>query len=46
MTELKQALGFGASLDDVFVHYAGISVAEGGDLRDVAQTRLTAHRLE
>lgn len=44
--ELKQALGSGASLDDVFVHYAGISVAEGGDLRDVAQTRLTARRLE
>jgi ABC-2 type transport system ATP-binding protein len=44
--ELKRALGSGASLDDVFVHYAGISVAEGGDLRDVAQTRLTAQRLE
>jgi len=43
--ELKQALG-SASLDDVFVHYAGISVAEGGDLRDVAQTRRTAQRLE
>jgi len=44
--ELKQALGSGASLDDVFVHYAGVSVTEGGDLRDVAQTRLTARRLE
>jgi ABC-2 type transport system ATP-binding protein len=44
--ELKQALGAGASLDDVFVHYAGVSVMEGGDLRDVAQTRLTARRLE
>jgi ABC-2 type transport system ATP-binding protein len=44
--ELKRALGSGASLDDVFVHYAGISVAEGGELRDVAQTRLTAQRLE
>lgn len=44
--ELKQELGSGASLDDVFVHYAGTSVAEGGDLRDVAQTRLTARRLE
>jgi ABC-2 type transport system ATP-binding protein len=44
--ELKRALGSGASLDDVFVHYAGISIAEGGDLRDVAQTRLTAQRLE
>jgi ABC-2 type transport system ATP-binding protein len=44
--ELKQALGSGASLDEVFVHYAGVSVTEGGDLRDVAQTRLTARRLE
>ena len=44
--ELKQALGSSASLDDVFVHYAGVSVTEGGDLRDVAQTRLTARRLE
>lgn len=44
--ELKHALGSSASLDDVFVHYAGVSVAEGGDLRDVAQTRLTAQRLE
>ncbi|MGA2716874.1 MAG: ATP-binding cassette domain-containing protein [Bryobacteraceae bacterium] len=44
--ELKQALGPGATLDDVFVHYAGISVAEEGELRDVAQTRLTARRLE
>ena len=44
--ELKQALGPNASLDDVFVHYAGVSVAEGGDLRDVAQTRRTAQRLE
>jgi len=44
--ELKQALGSSASLDDVFIHYAGVSVTEGGDLRDVAQTRLTARRLE
>ncbi len=44
--ELKQALGSSASLDDVFVHYAGVSVAEGGNLRDVAQTRRTAQRLE
>jgi ABC-2 type transport system ATP-binding protein len=45
-SELKKALRPNASLDDVFVHYAGISVAEGGELRDVAQTRVTAHRLE
>lgn len=44
--ELKGALGAGANLDDVFIHYAGTSIAEGGNLRDVAQTRHTARRLE
>jgi ABC-2 type transport system ATP-binding protein len=44
--ELKSALGPGASLDDVFIHYSGTSIAEGGTLRDVAQTRYTARRLE
>ena len=44
--DLKAALGTGASLDDVFIHYAGTSIAEGGTLRDVAQTRRTARRLE
>jgi len=43
--ELKQALGPGANLDDVFIHYAGVSVAEGGTLRDVAKARSTARRL-
>ena len=44
--DLKAALGAGASLDDVFIHYAGASIAEGGNLRDVARTRHTARRLE
>ncbi|MBZ5677061.1 MAG: ATP-binding cassette domain-containing protein [Acidobacteriia bacterium] len=44
--ELKTALGPSANLDDVFIHYAGTSIAEGGTLRDVAQTRHTAQRLE
>jgi len=44
--ELKSALGPAASLDDVFIHYSGTSIGEGGDLRDVAQTRRTARRLE
>lgn len=44
--ELKSALGAGANLDDVFIHYSGASIAEGGNLRDVAQTRSTARRLE
>ncbi|HVW10813.1 MAG TPA: ATP-binding cassette domain-containing protein [Bryobacteraceae bacterium] len=44
--DLKSALGPQADLDDVFIHYAGASITEGGRLRDVAQTRLTARRLE
>ena len=44
--ELKTALGPGANLDDVFIHYAGTTIVEGGILRDVAQTRHTARRLE
>lgn len=44
--ELEGALGAGASLDDVFAYYAGASITEGGNLRDVAQTRQTARRLE
>ena len=44
--ELKKALGSSASRDDVFVHYAGVSVTEGGDMRDVSRTRITAQRLE
>jgi ABC-2 type transport system ATP-binding protein len=44
--ELKSALGAETSLDDVFIHYAGTSIAEGGNLRDVAQTRRTARLLE
>ena len=44
--ELKAALRPGANLDDVFIHYAGTSIVEGGVLRDVAQTRRTARRLE
>ena len=43
--ELKSALGPGATLDDVFIHYTGAAIAEGGDLRDVARTRLTTQRL-
>jgi len=44
--QLKQSLGSGASLNDVFIHYAGASIEEGGNLRDVAQIRSTARRLE
>jgi ABC-2 type transport system ATP-binding protein len=43
--ELKAATGSGATLDDVFVNYSGGSINEGGDYRDIQQTRRTARRL-
>jgi ABC-2 type transport system ATP-binding protein len=43
--ELKAALGPGASLDDVFAHFSGGSIQEGGSYRDIRQTRSTASRL-
>jgi ABC-2 type transport system ATP-binding protein len=44
-TGLKQRLGEEATLDDVFRHHTGSVVDEGGDVRDVASVRRTAHRL-
>lgn len=44
--ELKKHLGPDANLDDVFIHYTGVSVtAERGDYLDVARTRRTVERL-
>lgn len=42
---LKAATGPQASLGDVFIHYTGAEISEGGDLRDVARTRRTSQRL-
>jgi ABC-2 type transport system ATP-binding protein len=42
---LSVELGADATMDDVFVHYAGGLIHEGGTFREVAQTRRTAHRL-
>ena len=42
---LKAAVGNGATLDDVFIHYAGSTLQEGGGYRDVVRTRRTARRL-
>lgn len=42
---LKAELGEGATLDDVFVHYSGASIEEGGNYHDIRQTRRTASRL-
>ncbi|MGB7493193.1 MAG: ATP-binding cassette domain-containing protein [Candidatus Acidiferrum sp.] len=43
--ELKAELGAAATLDDVFVRYSGGSIQEGGNYRDIRQTRRTANRL-
>jgi len=43
--ELKAAVGDEASMDDVFVHFTGGAVDEGGTYREAARTRRTAHRL-
>jgi len=42
---LKASLGDDATLDDVFAHYSGGSIQEGGNYRDIRQTRRTAGRL-
>ncbi|MBZ5501991.1 MAG: ATP-binding cassette domain-containing protein [Acidobacteriia bacterium] len=44
--DLKARLGPDASLGDVFIHYAGASIAEEGEWTNVARTRSTARRLE
>ncbi len=42
---LKAQVGPAASLDDVFIHFTGATISEGGDLRDVARTRITSQRM-
>jgi ABC-2 type transport system ATP-binding protein len=44
-TVLKAALGPNTTMDDVFAHYAGGAINEGGDFRDAVQARMTARRL-
>jgi ABC-2 type transport system ATP-binding protein len=43
--ELQSAVGPEATMDDVFVHFTGGPVDEGGTYREVARTRRTAQRL-
>jgi ABC-2 type transport system ATP-binding protein len=43
--QLAAEVGPGASLDDVFTHFTGSDLDEGGTYRDVARTRRTARRL-
>ncbi len=42
---LKARVGPEATLDDVFAHYTGGAITEGGTFRDVVRTRRTARRL-
>jgi ABC-2 type transport system ATP-binding protein len=45
-TELKQSVGGnGATLDDVFTHYAGVELESGGDYRETVRTRRVARRV-
>jgi ABC-2 type transport system ATP-binding protein len=45
-SELKAGLGIErATLDDVFVHYAGTVLESGGDYGDISRTRRTAQRV-
>jgi ABC-2 type transport system ATP-binding protein len=43
--ELKSAVGTDSTMDDVFVHFTGGAVDEGGSYREVARTRRAARRL-
>jgi ABC-2 type transport system ATP-binding protein len=43
--DLRSALGPDALLGDVFIHYTGASISEGGDFRDAARIRSTTKRL-
>jgi ABC-2 type transport system ATP-binding protein len=43
--ELRTGLGTDATMDDVFIHYAGGLIHESGTFSEVAQTRRTAQRL-
>ena len=43
--ELKERVGNDATLDDVFVKFAGSAIADDGRFRDINRTRRTASRL-
>lgn len=45
-SELKRSIGGGgATLEDVFIHYAGDTLESGGNYRDVSRTRSTGRRM-
>jgi len=43
--DLKAQVGDGATLDDVFMHFAGAAIETGGNYREIVRTRRTASRL-
>jgi ABC-2 type transport system ATP-binding protein len=43
--ELKASINPTANLDDVFIHFSGVAITEGGNYSDVRRTRNTATRL-
>jgi ABC-2 type transport system ATP-binding protein len=43
--ELKAAIGEHATLDDVFLRFAGGVIEAGGNIRDIEQTRRLSTRL-
>jgi ABC-2 type transport system ATP-binding protein len=43
--DLKAAVAPDATLEDVFVHFAGATIQQEGNYRDIRQTRSTARRL-
>ena len=43
--KLKNSIGPAATLEDVFAHFSGGAISEGGNYRDVRQTRRTFTRL-
>jgi ABC-2 type transport system ATP-binding protein len=43
--DLKARVGDAATMDEVFMHFAGASIETGGNYREVQRTRRTARRL-
>jgi ABC-2 type transport system ATP-binding protein len=43
--QLKESVGKGATLDDVFAYYSGYEIESGGSYREVSRTRRVARRV-
>jgi ABC-2 type transport system ATP-binding protein len=44
-TQLKESVGNGATLDDVFAYYSGYEIESGGGYREVSRTRRVVRRV-